>query len=55
MRVQAKMFSILALCALSSGAMRSAPARENGGRTRTYFIAADRVTWDYVPGARDEV
>jgi FtsP/CotA-like multicopper oxidase with cupredoxin domain len=55
MRVQAKMFSILALCALSSGARRSAPARENGGRTRTYFIAADRVTWDYVPGARDEV
>jgi FtsP/CotA-like multicopper oxidase with cupredoxin domain len=24
-------------------------------RTRTYFIAADTVTWDYVPGGRDEI
>ena len=24
-------------------------------RTRTYFIAADQVTWDYVPGGRDEI
>jgi FtsP/CotA-like multicopper oxidase with cupredoxin domain len=24
-------------------------------RTRTYFIAADPVTWDYVPGGRDEI
>lgn len=24
-------------------------------RTRTYYIAADEVTWDYVPGARDGI
>jgi FtsP/CotA-like multicopper oxidase with cupredoxin domain len=47
--------SIIAFCTLSSGATHSAPKRENAGRTRTYFIAADTVRWDYVPGARDEV
>ncbi|MEP7326087.1 MAG: multicopper oxidase domain-containing protein [Gemmatimonadota bacterium] len=25
------------------------------GKVRTYFIAADEVTWDYAPGGRDEV
>jgi FtsP/CotA-like multicopper oxidase with cupredoxin domain len=24
-------------------------------RTRTYYIAADTVSWDYVPGGRDEI
>ena len=32
-----------------------APAPANGPRTRTYYIAADNVTWDYVPGGRDEI
>ncbi len=27
----------------------------NKPRTRTYYIAADQVEWNYVPGARDEV
>jgi len=31
------------------------PTAESAGRIRTYFIAADNVTWDYVPGARDEI
>jgi FtsP/CotA-like multicopper oxidase with cupredoxin domain len=26
-----------------------------GPRTRTYYLAADDVTWDYVPGDRDEI
>jgi FtsP/CotA-like multicopper oxidase with cupredoxin domain len=47
--------SIIAFCTLSSGATHSTPGRESDGRTRTYFIAADSVTWDYVPGARDEI
>jgi FtsP/CotA-like multicopper oxidase with cupredoxin domain len=48
--------SMIAFCSLSLGAAHSTPGRENAaGRTRTYFIAADAVTWDYVPGARDEV
>jgi manganese oxidase len=25
------------------------------GRTRTYYIAADPVSWDYLPGGRDEI
>jgi manganese oxidase len=47
--------SMIACCTLSLGAAHSTPGRESTGRTRTYFIAADTVTWDYVPGARDEV
>ena len=46
--------AVTALCAVLVGA---APLRtaSSAGRTRTYFIAADTVTWDYVPGARDEI
>ena len=38
-----------------------APAIHNGrgqrasGQMRRYFIAADEVSWDYVPGGRDEI
>ena len=34
------------------GMAQSAPV---GGRTRTYYIAADQVDWDYVPGGRDGI
>lgn len=27
----------------------------SSGRTRTYYIAADEISWDYVPGARNEI
>ncbi len=37
--------------ALLSQRRAAAPA----ARTRTYFIAADEVGWDYVPGGRDEI
>jgi len=47
--------AIIAFCTMSTGAARSARAPESAGRTRTYFIAADTVAWDYVPGARDEI
>jgi len=47
--------SIIAFCTLSSTATHPVPRRESAGRTRIYFIAADTVMWDYVPGARDEV
>ncbi len=49
------MVAITAFCAVSLGAARSSPARESDGRTRTYYIAADTVTWDYVAGGRDEI
>ena len=37
-----------------------APARgqekpkSSGGRTRTYYVAADEVNWNYAPAGRDE-
>jgi FtsP/CotA-like multicopper oxidase with cupredoxin domain len=31
------------------------PGKPSAGRVRTYYIAADEVTWDYVPGGRDEI
>jgi FtsP/CotA-like multicopper oxidase with cupredoxin domain len=31
------------------------PPTAVAARTRTYYIAADNVTWDYVPGGRDEI
>ena len=31
-----------------------AAAREKGGPTRIYYVAADEVNWDYAPSGRDE-
>ena len=31
------------------------PGTSLGARTRTYYIAADEVDWDYVPGGRDGI
>jgi len=28
--------------------------RESAGKTRTYYVAADEVNWDYAPSGRDE-
>src|ERR1700735_1465894 len=43
---------LLALAPAPHGGSRDpAPA----GRTRTYYVAADEVSWDYVPGQRDEI
>ena len=42
---------------LSVAALAAVLANRSGapaGRTRTYYIAADPVTWDYVAGGRDE-
>jgi len=45
---------LIALCVVLCGAAQPAPVG-SGGRTRTYYIAADTATWDYVPGGRDEI
>jgi FtsP/CotA-like multicopper oxidase with cupredoxin domain len=42
----------LSLAAPARIAAQGAPPKP---RTRVYFIAADEVTWDYVPGGRDEI
>jgi hephaestin len=34
---------------------RPEPHQPPAPRTRTYYIAADPVSWDYVPGGRDEI
>jgi FtsP/CotA-like multicopper oxidase with cupredoxin domain len=46
------------LCALPASlfaapATHSAPAA-HAGKTRTYYVAADEVQWDYAPSGRDE-
>ena len=45
---------LIALCVILLGAAPASTA-SSVGRTRTYYIAADTVTWDYVPGGRDEI
>ena len=40
-------FLLLLAAACGSGA--------GGGQTRTYYVAADVVTWDYVAGGRDQI
>ena len=35
--------------------MPSGVSSASPGQTRTYFIAADEVTWDYVPGGMDGI
>ena len=44
--------SIAALC-LQSASWSATPAKETG-KTRTYYVAADEVNWDYAPSGRDE-
>ena len=43
--------------AAQGSAMTTASGTPNGstGRTRTYFIAADEVTWDYAPGSVNQI
>ncbi|MGH7625152.1 MAG: multicopper oxidase domain-containing protein, partial [Gemmatimonadaceae bacterium] len=49
------MLSIMALLAVFPSAQRRARAVSSVGQTRIYYIAADEVMWDYVPGGRDEI
>jgi len=46
---------VLLLLAFARPASIPGHAPAVAGRTRTYYIAADEVTWDYVPGGRDEI
>lgn len=43
------------LLSLVTAGPRPAPRHPPAPRTRTYYIAADPVSWDYVPGGRDEI
>jgi hephaestin len=44
----------LACLLLSAVAARIDAADEHAGKTRTYYVAADEVQWDYAPSGRDE-
>ena len=46
---------VLLLCAFEGAATGRAQGAVPRPRTRTYFVAADEVTWDYLPGGRDEI
>ena len=46
---------ILTMFTLEGAANAPAQGAIPRPRTRTYFVAADEVTWDYVPGGRDEI
>jgi len=37
----------------ASSSMSSGASRANSGQIRTYYIAADEVTWDYAPSGRN--
>jgi hephaestin len=41
--------------ALAAFTAHSGAAQARRSQTRTYYIAADEVTWDYVPGGRDAI
>ncbi len=45
----------LILLAVSPSSRLAAQSGSVPPETRTYFIAADNVSWDYVPGGRDEI
>src|SRR5690348_13383986 len=53
--MQLRIATLVGVLSLVATPTPSARAPVPGPRTRTYFIAADQVTWDYVPGGRDEI
>src|SRR5262245_14496064 len=46
------MLSALTLAAGMALALQQAPA---AGRTQVYYVSADEVSWNYLPGGRDEI
>lgn len=50
-------WTVPALALLALGSAARSPGRDAvpAPRTRTYYVAADEVSWDYVPGGRDEI
>jgi FtsP/CotA-like multicopper oxidase with cupredoxin domain len=54
-RLAAVLLALSGVASLSLADLSAQARAGSGGRTRTYYIAADEVNWDYVPGARDEI
>lgn len=47
--------SLLTAACGAASSVKSSSDNLAGGQTRQYYIAADEVVWDYIPGARDEI
>ena len=47
--------SAVAVLAVAVAAVVTVAGAPPAGRVRTYYIAADEVDWDYVPGGRNEI
>ncbi len=46
---------IVSLVALAGVGLVGSGAAPRAGKVRTYYIAADQVAWDYVPGGRNDI
>ncbi len=56
MRTKSVAFCCLAVCLFSlPGAARPGQPATSGGKTRTYYISADEVEWDYAPMNMDHM
>jgi len=57
-RLRARVLSVLpvfiGLLLLLAAVHSQAAQSESAGKTRTYYVAADEVNWDYAPSGRDE-
>src|SRR5262245_53346276 len=40
---------------IAGGSAQSAAQKSVPGKVRTYYLAADEVTWDYAPGNKDGI
>jgi hephaestin len=54
-RFSSALLALSGVAFLSLGDVSAQARAGSGGRTRIYYIAADEVNWDYVPGARNEI
>ncbi|MGB6200331.1 MAG: hypothetical protein WA871_13020 [Candidatus Acidiferrales bacterium] len=45
---------LIAILLVAPAARSQTPQSEPAGKTRTYYVAADEVNWDYAPSGRDE-
>src|SRR6266852_6285732 len=52
-RTVAVLLVVLSVCSLVGRAQQ--PPDASGSKTRTYYIAADEVVWDYAPSGRNQI
>lgn len=45
---------LVGMLSLGPAVRGQSAAADPGGKTRTYYVAADEVNWDYAPSGRNE-